>query len=441
MFTLQTFSIKQLIDCDSPFTIMDPLSCGDAVYEDVKAESSHEGFNIHENKCYGKVASGSIYTTRNKQNHSYIKFIIMAFVIVLVLLLGTACACVAFAVQITLLKSEIASLEMASSTSFEEVGHQLNTSVDMQLRQQNDSIYQLHQLNEGVHQQLNTSINMINLKLQELIMNKVMVANNPATSCKDLYVIYNASSGYYWIGEAGFAALAYCNMSLTCGDLTGGWMRVANIDMTDTSQNCPSGLDLIASPRRLCDTTVDGCASSDFNVHGAQYSHICGRIIGYQRRVPLAFADQRLLDDDNCVYGVSLTHGQIPREHIWTFAGSLDESSSYPSWKCPCINTNIGPSTVPSYIGSDYFCDTALSARYDTVPNYDSIHVSDPLWDGEGCGSTNTCCYDPQREVNPPWFVKTLSSPTTDDIEMRLCPAAFNSNGGTPIEIVELYVH
>ena len=66
-------------------------------------------------------------------------------------------------------------------------------------------------------------------------------------------------------------------------------MRVANIDMTNTSQNCPSGLDLITSPRRLCDTTVDGCASSDFNVHGAQYSHICGRIIGYQRRLPAAF--------------------------------------------------------------------------------------------------------------------------------------------------------
>ena len=35
-------------------------------------------------------------------------------------------------------------------------------------------------------------------------------------------------------------------------------MRVANIDMTNTSQNCPSGLDLITSPRRLCDTTVNG---------------------------------------------------------------------------------------------------------------------------------------------------------------------------------------
>ena len=262
--------------------------------------------------------------------------------------------------------------------------------------------------------------------------------DDPATSCKDLYDTHDASSGYYWIGETGSAVRVYCNMSLTCGNVTGGWMRVANIDMTNTSHICPSGLDLITSPRRLCDKAVDGCASSDFNVHGAQYSHICGRIIGYQRRGSLAFADKRDLDG-TYVYGVSLTHGQNPREHIWTFAGSLDESSSNPTFKCPCINTNIGPSAVPSYVGSDYFCDTAFHTPYYTVPNYESIQVTDPLWDGEGCGSSNTCCYDPQREINPPWFVKTLSSLTSDNIEMRLCHT-LDHQGSTPIEVVELYL-
>ena len=38
------------------------------------------------------------------------------------------------------------------------------------------------------------------------------------------------------------------------------------------------------------------------------------------------------------------------------------------------------------------------------------------------------------------WFVKTLSSPTSDDIEMRLCSSASNGAISTPIEIVELYV-
>ena len=105
-----------------------------------------------------------------------------------------------------------------------------------------------------------------------------------------------------------------------------------------------------------------------------------------------------------------------------------------------CINTSINPpSPVPSYIGRDYFCDTAFSTVYYGVPNFQSVQISDPLWDGEGCGSNNTCCYDPQREVNPPWFVKTLSSPTSDNIEMRLCHH-HNNHGGTLIEIVEFYV-
>ena len=136
--------------------------------------------------------------------------------------------------------------------------------------------------------------------------------------------------------------------------------------------------------------------------------------------------------DGTYVYGVSLTHGQSPRQHIWTFAGARDESLSAPSWKCPCINTNINPPpTIPSYIGNDFFCDTSST-------DSGSIYIGNPLWDGEGSGSTSTCCYDPQREVNPPWFVKTLSSPTSDDIEMRMCAnEAFRS---TPLEIVELYV-
>ena len=153
-------------------------------------------------------------------------------------------------------------------------------------------------------------------------------ANSPATSCKDLYDTHDASSGYYWIGEIGSSFRVYCNMSLTCGNLTGGWMRVANIDMTSTSQNCPSGLSLITSPKRVCDTCSAGCVSNDLNVCGVQYSQICGRVIGYQNNGPNAFYHHSRGIDADYVSGVSLTHGQSPHQHIWTFAGALDESSS-----------------------------------------------------------------------------------------------------------------
>ena len=477
-------------------TIMDPLSCDNAIYEDIKVESSCEEFDTRENKCYGKVTSTAI-NEHEKNNHSYSKVSIMAFVIVFALLLGTAGACVAFALQITTLKSEIASLEMESTavghqlnTStdmlykqlsqqnasinsayqqlIEEVGHQLNTSINMlyqQLSQQNASINSAYQqLIEEVGHQLNTSINMlyqqlsqqnasINSAYQQLFqelntsinmlykqLNQGKTADNPATSCKD--VLYGShSSGYYWIGEIGSAVRVHCNMSLTCGDLTGGWMRVANIDMTNTSQNCPSGLSLVSSPKRLCDILSTGCVSNYFDTHKAQYSHICGRVIGYQKNSLDSLHYHSRGIDGIYVFGVSLTHGQSPHQHIWTFTGARDESSGERStFKCPCVNPNLSPApTLSSFIGNDYFCDTAFETAWNTVPNYQSIQVSDPLWDGEGCGPTSTCCYDSQREVNPPWFVKTLSSPTTDAIEMRLCAPA-GSPYTTPIEIFELYV-
>ena len=165
-------------------TIMDPLSCDNAIYEDVKVE----GFDIRENKCYGKVTSTAIHKREDK-SHCYNKVIIMAFVIAFALILGTAGACVAFALQITTLKSEIASLEVASSTSLEKVGHQLNTSINM--------IYQQlsQQLNDEVSP-LNTTIDMLYQKL-----NRGKAEDNSATSCKAVFEL----SGYYWIGEVGSA--------------------------------------------------------------------------------------------------------------------------------------------------------------------------------------------------------------------------------------------
>ena len=258
---------------------------------------------------------------------------------------------------------------------------------------------------------------------------------NPAKSCKTLYHDYpHATSGYYWIGTRGSPVRVYCNMNATCGNLTGGWMRVAYIDMRNTSHQCPSGLILFSRsspPRRVCNIASGRYASTIFTVHGVEYSHVYGRIIAYQNRGPVGFHSHDVFGiDSTYVQGVSLTHGQSPRKHIWTFAGASDEISSSPTFKCPCINTNISPPpSVPDFVGNDYFCDTASSSHYSSI-----FYPSDPLWDGKGCGPTNTCC----SFNNPPWFTKHLLSPTTDDVEMRLC--AYYGNGNTPIELVELYV-
>ncbi len=258
--------------------------------------------------------------------------------------------------------------------------------------------------------------------------------DSPAISCKDLLENHpNTPSGYYWINQTVSPARIYCSMSETCGNETGGWMRVANIDMRNTSQSCPSGLTLISSPKRVCDITSRGCVSNRFSVQGFQYNKVCGKIISYQYKVPIAFIYGSRGFERDYVYGVSLTHGQNPRKHIWTFAGASDETSNDYTYKCPCINTALTSSQVPSFVGNDYFCDTAYSSYYNNYIPY-SLQVSDPLWDGKGCGRTNTCC----SFNSPPWFLKQLPSPTKDNVEMRVCKP--DSDGSTPLEIIELYV-
>ena len=285
---------------------------------------------------------------------------------------------------------------------------------------------------------------------------------NPAKSCKDIYSNGpDAASGYYWIKtSSGSPARVYCKMDADCQNMTGGWMRVAYIDMRNSSHQCPSELNLTtrsSAPRRLCDMPLDirdDYVSNTFTAHGISYSHVYGRIKAYQYGIPSAFSwfrpqktlysDQTQIDDAYG-FGVSLTHGQNPRNHIWTFADAQDETLENPERKCPCINSNLNSSsiTIPSFVGNDYFCDTAL-ANLNSYKNIDIVKTlfsSDPLWDGEGCGSTNTCCSVPNLCGNnsPPWFIKHLPSSTTDDVEMRLCHPA-HDEGSTPFEIVELYV-
>ena len=149
-------------------------------------------------------------------------------------------------------------------------------------------------------------------------------------------------------------------------------MRVAYIDMRKLSHQCPSGLSLLSrssNPRRVCDrtTTSSTCASNSFSVHGLRYRNVYERVIAYQKGYPIAFEyPQYNCIDQAYVYGVSVTHGQNPRKHIWTFAGAADETSSNPTFKCPCINQQMSQSSshIPSFIGNDYFCDTSLSSSY-----------------------------------------------------------------------------
>ena len=218
----------------------------------------------------------------------------------------------------------------------------------------------------------------------------------PAESCKEIYKSHpHANSGYYFVNTTSGPTKVYCKMDSNCANMTGGWMRIAYLDMKNPSHQCPSKLNLLSRssiPSRLCNINYTGCASTFYTVHGKSYSHVYGRIIGYHKSELAAFWYGSRSIDETYVYGVSLTHGQNPRKHIWTFAGALDETTGHTSWKCPCTNTNIQSSiNVHSFVGNDYFCDTAYSGAYHSNTSSD-VKADDPLWDGRGCGSSSTCC-------------------------------------------------
>ena len=75
-----------------------------------------------------------------------------------------------------------------------------------------------------------------------------------------------------------------------------------------------------------------------FSVGDLPYSHVCGRIRGYQFGSTSAFRHSLSQDsDDYYSDGISLTHrGGVERhQHIWTFAAGLTEvGSSFPNDGC-----------------------------------------------------------------------------------------------------------
>ena len=229
----------------------------------------------------------------------------------------------------------------------------------------------------------------------------------------------------------------------SCGG-AGDWTRAVYLNMSDPNQQCPSNWTLVTTPIRGCgrrNISLYSCDSATFSVHGHTYSFVCGRILGYQRGYTIAYfgAHQRNLDtiDEAYLSGVSLTHGPAgSRKHIWSFVGaSYEQDPNYRTEiNCPCTNTNVSwPYQVPSFVNNDYFCDTGNPGPGENPSKY---YTDDPLWDGEGCNSTSTCC-----EFNsPPWFCTSLPQPTNDDLEIRNCFYHESGREDNLITLIDIYV-
>ena len=244
----------------------------------------------------------------------------------------------------------------------------------------------------------------------------------------------NSPSGYYNLADVnGHIRHVYCHMETLCGK-GGGWRRIASLNMADPNEKCPTQFRTYSSGGvRACGrpvTNSGSCVGITFPSRDIKYSQLCGKVIGYQDRTTDGAAAYHTSKVINSPYidGISLTHGN-PRKHIWSLLSGLsDVGVSY----CPCGSNS--PKPVPSFVGSHYYCESGCHISH---PSYTTLYTSDPLWDGDSCGSSETTCCE---RTLIPWFYRSFGYSTTDSIEMRICCDQGTNNEDVSIREYEIYV-
>ena len=219
-----------------------------------------------------------------------------------------------------------------------------------------------------------------------------------------------------------------------------GWEKIAFYDFSQ--QECPPnftrkyGLFNSVSCEATngysnCDGFSYYYSSLPLLVPGRSYTSVCGQVRGHGRGI--AFYNAIVCNyslEQAYVDGVSLTHGPAGRRtHIWTFAAANADGHTYTPSICGCSNTNKNwTNATPGEVGNDYFCDS-----YTEGGEWEARDEDDDLWDGEGCGSSSSCC----EWKDPPYFCKQLHNTTSEDMEIRLFRFYIYFN---TISLIEIFV-
>ena len=277
-----------------------------------------------------------------------------------------------------------------------------------------------------------------------LVVNELLELQNGSSlfnsirpvSCKDIKAVQpNSPTGYYHVNIRNI----YCNMERLC-NTEGGWTRLAYLDMSDNTQNCPSGLQAwFTGGIRVCrrqGNNYVGCRSIKFPTNGISYTQICGRVIGYQKG---STDGVNTNNNINGAYidGVSITRG-FPREHVWSYISGIS-SNTNSIYSCPC-NTGVASSNkVQGFVGEHYYCESGNNVNN---VNNGKLYATDPLWDGNDCLSPEAlCCSSPNNTNMLPWFFRDYGNATsTDYLELRVCGNEKWSNEDTPVQLYEIYV-
>ena len=283
---------------------------------------------VNTDKVFGTKTTPCKEKSKNNQCERNLVCIVISVIILLLLAVGA----VAVAALVQVSKKN---LEMVSNNS---------SLLRAELSKLNDEIVSLRASLSNSSAVLSRKFSALETKTQiqfdglnsrvdylyTLHSNETNTNINPAASCSLILQLNSSSpSGHYWIRSSnGSVVRVYCDMTRSCGGVTGGWTRVASLDRRDNSSQCPSGLRTGSdcNPEPTCVLDIDprtgNCSSNSYTSHGLNYSHVCGMIRGYQVRNLDAFRNRNPIDiNSNYVDGVSLTHGVPPlRQHIWTFA-------------------------------------------------------------------------------------------------------------------------
>ena len=113
--------------------------------------------------------------------------------------------------------------------------------------------------------------------------------------------------------------------------------------MTDPIQNCPDSLELVMyGSHQLCGKKTDrgACDSIMIPLNGqATYTQVRGRLKGFQFGSIDAFTSRTGSIDGIYIDGVSITYGQNPRKHVWSFGVC---QSQYWTDRSTCPGTGYG---------------------------------------------------------------------------------------------------
>ena len=100
--------------------------------------------------------------------------------------------------------------------------------------------------------------------------------------------------------------------------------------------------------------------------------------------------------------------------------------------RCPCDDETASL----TFVGEDYFCESSIERPSSLAQFLTTFFFRECLWDGEGCADSSTCC----SRIDHPYFIKDLDTPTSDDIDLRVCNGGPASQENFAIELIELYV-